>query len=290
MRKKLVLLLTLVLLFVAYVVFRYFILNQQSVYGRLKVLSSPTASIFLNNLAVGKTPFEDKVKEGEYMLKLIPEGIATDTASWQGKINIYKNSLTYVDRELGSSDLTSAGAIFTTTKMTTKPRQSDYGEIELETEPAGSIVYLDNDEKGIAPLLLADVVMGDHELSVFTPGFFRRTQKINVDSGYRVIAKFKLAIDQSQTQLIQGKKKGEEEDKEATESAGIQKTYVIVNDTPTGWLRVREGPFISASESAKVKPKDKFELLEEKNGWYKINYEKDKEGWISSQYAEKKEE
>jgi len=286
MKNKLILLSVLVVLFIAFIIIRYFIFNQQSNFGKLKVLSSPSATIFLNNLAVGKTPFEDKIKENEYLLKLIPEGTATDTASWQGKIRIYRNSLTYVDRELGSSDLTSAGVIFTTTKMVGKPQRAENGEIEVETEPAGAIVYLDNDEKGIAPLILTDVPKGDHELSVYNPGFFRRTQKINVDAGYRVIGKFKLAIDQSQKKIESEDKK----EKETTKSADLKKTYVVVNDTPTGWLRVREEPSLAASEAAKVKPKDKFELLEEKNGWYKINYEKDKEGWISGQYAEKKEE
>jgi len=286
MKNKLVLLSVLILLFVGFIIIRYFIFNQQSNFGKLKVLSSPSSTIFLNNLAIGKTPFEDKIKENEYLLKLIPEGTATDTASWQGKIRIYRNSLTYVDRELGSSDLTSAGAIFTTTKMVGKPQHSDEGEIEVETEPAGAIVYLDNDEKGIAPLILTDVPKGDHELSVYSPGFFRRTQKINVDVGYRVTGKFKLAIDQSQRKIGSEDKK----EKETTKSADLKKTYVVISDTPTGWLRVREEPSLAASEAAKVKPQDRFELLEEKNGWYKINYEKEKEGWISAQYAEKKEE
>jgi hypothetical protein len=78
-------------------------------------------------VAIGKTPFEDKLKVGEYLLKLIPEGNATDTASWQGKINIYKNTLTFVNRELGSSDVTSAGEIFTAVKMKKKPSNPNYG-------------------------------------------------------------------------------------------------------------------------------------------------------------------
>ena len=286
MKKKLLLLLILFIIFLIYVGLRYFLLNQQNVYGRLKVVSSPKASIFLNNLAIGRTPFEDKVKEGEYILKLIPEGMATEAASWQGKINIYKNSLTYVDRELGSSDLTSSGVVFMIKKMEAKPKKPNLGEIEIETEPPGAIVYLDNEEKGVAPLILTEVEMGDHELHVYNPGFFRRTQKINVDPGYRVIGRFKLAIDPSQRKIEENKQK----DKESTESAKTKKTYVIVMETPTGWLRVREGPNISSSEEAKVKPKDKFELLEEENGWYKIEYEQGKEGWISSQYAEKIEE
>ncbi len=28
-------------------------------------------------------------------------------------------------------------------------------------------------------------------------------------------------------------------------------------------------------------------LLEEKEGWYKINYEDDKEGWVSAEYCSK---
>ena len=62
-----------------------------------------------------------------------------------------------------------------------KSPRGNTGEIEVETEPTGAIVYLDNDDKGVAPLILTDVPSGTHELSVFLPGFSRRTQKINID-------------------------------------------------------------------------------------------------------------
>jgi hypothetical protein len=276
-------LLVIFILFVAYAVVRFFILDKQNTFGRVKIVSSPTASVFVNNLVVGKTPYEDKYKTGEYMLKLIPEGNATETASWQGKIKVYKNSLTYINRELGSSDITSSGEVFTTTKMESPPKNANYGEIYVETEPLGAIVYLDNDEKGVAPLILSDVIKGDHELSVFMPGFFRRTQKINVDPGYRVNAFFKLAIDGSQ-------KKNEEPKKEATQSAKTSgKTMITIKDTPTGWLRVRGEPSVSASEAARVKPGEEFELLEEKDGWYKIKYDTKNEGWVSGEYCNKEE-
>lgn len=288
MKGKLILLSILLVAFGVFVFVRFFILNNQNIFGRIKVVSSPVTSVFIDNVAVGKTPFEEKYKTGEYILKLIPEGTATDTASWQGKMKIYKNSLTYVNRELGSSDVTSAGEIFTTTKMEKPAKSGDYGEIYVESEPQGVIVYLDNDEKGVSSLILSDVLKGDHELSVFMPGFLRRTQKINVDPGYRVNAAFKLAIDQSQKATDSAKTKitgG----KEASASAKT-KTFIVIKDTPTGFLRVREEPSISASESARVKPGDKFLMLEEKEGWYKINYEDEKEGWVFGQYAEKKEE
>lgn len=280
MKSKLSLLLILIVLFVAFVAVRFFIFDKQNEYGKLKVISSPTASVFINNAIIGKTPFEDKYKVGEYLLKLIPEGTATDTASWNGKINIYKNALTYVNRELGSSDIASAGEIFTTAKMTKQPQNAGSGEIYVETEPQGAIVTLDSDEKGVAPAIMENVLRGDHELSVFMPGFFRRTQKINVDSGYRVNAAFKLAIDQSSSFAKTV------EDKQATNSAKTTKTKVTIKDTPTGWLRVREEPSLNASESGKVNPGESFDLIDEQEGWYKIKID-GKEGWVSSEYSTK---
>ncbi|MBI2049767.1 SH3 domain-containing protein, partial [Candidatus Roizmanbacteria bacterium] len=49
----------------------------------------------------------------------------------------------------------------------------------------------------------------------------------------------------------------------------------------------REEPSISASESAQVKPGEEFDVLEEKNSWYKIEYEDGKEGWVSGEFVEK---
>lgn len=293
MKRKLSLLLILVLIFAIFVVIRFFILDKQNEYGEIRIVSSPTASVFLNNTFVGKTPFPDKYKVGEYLLKLIPEATATDTASWNGKITVYKNSLTYVNRELGSSDIASAGEIFTTVKMAKRPANAESGEIYVETEPQGAIVTLDNDEKGVAPALMENVSRGDHELSVFMPGFFRRTQKINVDSGYRVNASFKLAIDQSSSFA----KEPDDKTKTASDSGNTANiTYIKIKDNPQGWLRVRADGSIDASESAKVKPGEKYELLDEKTGWFKIKFNGSQiglvegnfeEGWVSSEYSTK---
>ncbi|HLD26687.1 MAG TPA: PEGA domain-containing protein [Patescibacteria group bacterium] len=299
MKKKFGILFLLILLFGGGVAVKFLVLDQQPSEGKLKVFSSPSASIFLNNEPIGKTPYEETKPTGEYILKLIPEGTAPDVASWQGKVTIYKKALTFVDRELGSSDLTSAGVIFNIIKMSSAPKKKDVGEIEAETEPSGAIVYLNNDEKGIAPLILSDVPKGEHELSVYVPGFFRRTQKVNVESLFRTSVKFKLALDQSQKKIEditdeEATESAEENknnnEKSATSSATKTKIIVEVKDTPTGWLRVREEPTIIASETAKVNPKDIFTVLDEQNGWYKIEYEKGKEGWISAQYTVKKSE
>ncbi|MGB9707658.1 MAG: hypothetical protein ACPL1D_02815, partial [Microgenomates group bacterium] len=152
MKNKIVLILILTGVFLFFVVVKIFLIDQKNFYGSIKVLSSPTASVFLNNVAIGKTPYESNYKIGEYILKLIPEGTATQTASFNRKIKIYKNSLTYANIELGFTDLTTAGEIFYVTKMENKNKPNT-GEIYIETEPEGAIVSLDNDEKGTAPLI-----------------------------------------------------------------------------------------------------------------------------------------
>ncbi len=283
MKGKLIILTVLILLFAGFVAFRFFVVGKQSENGKLKIISSLTASVFIDNVAIGRTPYEDKYKVGEYILKLIPEGTATDTASWQGKIKIYKNAMTFVSRELGASDISSSGEILTISKMD-QPKSADRGEIYIETDPTGAIVNLDNEEKGIAPLVLTDVLKGEHEVSVFMPGFLQKREKLNIESKHRLSAVFKLAIDQSQAPPT--KPTGE---KEATPGAVIKKINILIKDTPTGWLRVRDGPTLNASESGRVNPGEKFPLLEEQEGWYKIKIAS-QEGWISSVYSEKKED
>lgn len=303
MKKKILFLLLLLVGFVIFLAINGFVRKNQSKSGRLKIVASPTAGVFIDNVAVGKTPFEQKLDEGEYQVKLIPEGVASDTVSWEGKVKVYNKSVTYINRELGSSDVTSAGEIFSVVPMEDKPAEKGTGEIYVETEPSGAIVYLNNDEKGVSPLLIKGVVKGDHEVSVFMPGFFRRTHKVNVDSAVRTNTLFKLALDQTQKsveEIQKAKEKAEKkkaaeasgsaevaERKSETKTADPNATTVTILDTPTGWLRVREEPTVGAKEIKKVNPGETYEVVEETEGWYKIKVDSITQGWISSDYAEK---
>jgi len=79
------------------------------------------------------------------------------------------------------------------------------------------------------------------------------------------------------------KEKEEEEEEEASEEV----IMVVIEDTPTGWLRVREGPGTTYDEITKVYPGETYPLLEESAGWYKIELEDGREGWVSGDYASK---
>lgn len=244
--------------------------------GGLRVTSTPTASVFSSEKLLGRTPFEDKIASGEYIIKLIPEGTSGSSASWQGKVTVHPGVLTFVNRDLGSSDLTSAGEILMLEKITEKDAQ-----IAVLTNPDGAVVSLDGQDKGSAPLLLRNLSQGDHDLSISSSGFITRTIKVRTTNGYKLTASFQLAVSTSQPQ--------------ATPSASPSSTgepakpYVVIKDTPTGFLRVRTDPSITATEAAQIKPGEKYPYLDTSDGWYKIRFDDKKEGWISSQYADKVE-
>lgn len=284
MKSKLFLLLVLIIGFVIFLATKFFWLDNTNAVGRLKIDSNLAASVFVNNVAIGRTPYEDKYKVGEYVLKLIPEEVATSTASWQRKININKNALTYINADLGTSDLTTSAEVFSVSKAEKKISKANMGDMYVETEPSGTIIYLDNDEKGVSPLYMSDITPGDHELSVFMPGFFRRTEKVNIIVDYKINAYMKLAIDEGQQKTVKNENKPVASD----EAKFTQKTMILIKDTPTGWLRVRSEPNLDASEEAKIKPGETYEFVEEQEGWLKIKLDMTKEGWISAIYGQKK--
>ncbi|MFH0773151.1 MAG: PEGA domain-containing protein [bacterium] len=281
MKGKLKLIAILSIAFIVFVLAKLFFDVVSKKEGRLQVFSRPGAAVFLDNVMKGNTPFTDTLKEGEYLLKIVPDDVATQAASWQKKILVFSSSLTYVDVQLESTDITSWADMYWLTRLGLFNKSSG---LAVETEPSGALIYLDNDEKGVSPLILDNVSQGNHELSVFMPGFSRRSKKINISSGYVLHAYVKLALDPSQKSQYTIT-----EPTPATAAASIQEpaNTVRILDTPTGWLRVREEPTLAGSESARVNPGQRFELIEEQTGWYKIKIDGEKQGWISSQYAEK---
>ena len=290
MKRNLIFLLLMVILFIGFIIVRFVIMDQKNAAGRIRVISTPPAAVFVDNIAVGKTPYEEQMKVGEVTVKLIPQGEGTQIAPWQGKVKINKNSMTYINRDLGETEVTSAGEVLTISKMEKKPAIGNTGEIYVETEPSNAIVYLDNDEKGVSPLLLQEVTQGDHEISVFMPGFLRRTQKINVESGFRVTAQFKLGLDPTHKTLDQTLTEKRQEASESAQATPVETKVekVVILDTPTGFLRVRSEASLGGAEVARVNPGETYDLLEESSGWFKIKVE-EVEGWVSAQYAQKQD-
>lgn len=258
-----------------------FITTRHANVAGLKIVSTPVASIFLNDKLLGKTPYEDRVSPGEYILKLIPDDTASQGASWQGKIHLSPSLLTYIKRELGTSELTSSGEILSLEK-----NSSNEAHVAVFSAPDAATVLFDGQEKGTTPLTIRNVLPGEHDIAISSPGFIGRTVRVQTLAGYTVSADFQLALSQTSSESISPVPTGGEK---TPSSSGREKPYVKIKDTPTGFLRVRMSPSTGAIETAQIKPGETYSFLEEKEGWFKISYESGKEGWISSRYAEKVE-
>ncbi len=62
--------------------------------------------------------------------------------------------------------------------------------------------------------------------------------------------------------------------------------YILtVQETPTGFLRLRETP--NGKEIGQLNPGEELVLIEEKNGWYKVEVKTGESGWVSSKYVSK---
>jgi type IV pilus assembly protein PilM len=64
-----------------------------------------------------------------------------------------------------------------------------------------------------------------------------------------------------------------------------EREKIVVTDTPTGWLNVREDSDVGSRQITRVFPGQSFVLIEKTNEWYKIELEDGASGWISARYA-----
>ena len=254
-----------------------FFLDRQSNKGALQVTASPKSQVYLNNKLIGETPLcacelPQMIQVGDYSIKLTPED--TNLNPFEEKITINKSTLTVVDRTFSKSG--SSGNVVTLSKLSNK---KDI-EILVESVPSKANVFLDNNPVGTTTLLLKNVGEGGHDIRVGKDGFKDKLIKISTTAGYRVISKLFLGVSDLTDDMATASGKA------ASSSAELVQ-QVLTLDTPTGFLRVRESNSVLSSEIGRVSPGETYELLDEKNGWFEIQFDDDKKGWISSQYAKK---
>lgn len=266
-----------------------YLTNRGPKEGELRVDSDPEATVFLDDKNIGKTPYRDKVSVGDYTIKLVPDSTTTQLTTWEGKVTIGQNLLTYVNANISDSDLTTAVDVIWLEKITSKG-----SELSLTTSPDGATLLVDDVVKGVTPLSLQDITPGDHNVNITNTGFVARSLKIKTTAGYRLIANFKLALSPGGTVPTASPTASVTVSSGGTKSATSSgskvpdptKPFVVIKDTPTGFLRVRIDPSTSATEAARVNPGDKFHVEDNQNGWYEIKYDGTNMGWVSGQYVQ----
>lgn len=248
----------------------------------LLVDTTPVSSVYINGNLVGKTPYTysgtDKV--GQISLKLVPEASGKNLIPYETKINLQSGIQTVVRREFGDSEDSSSGDVISFDKTS----GGSSGLVVIST-PDNSQVLIDGVAQGFSPYNMSLIAVGSHNITINSPGFTERSMSIKTMSGYRLTVFAKLAKSQ---ELVPSPSP-------SPDPQTSSKTYILIGDTPTGFLRMRNKPGTSGEEIAELKPGSKYLFLEgdAASGWFKIQYKDPAPGlpdgitgWVSNQYAQ----
>lgn len=228
----------------------------------LSVLSTPgQAKIFLDGREVGQTPFEDKNLEVRgYDVKIDKEG-----ASWQGKIKLTPGTVAIINRDLARDIASSSGEIL----ILERGRG-----ITVISNPSDAEVEIDGKVYGKTPISI-NLTSGEHTTVISRDNYLKRSIRAKLPDNFNLTLSVDLSLSEADLTTM------------ATPVI-TQTPEVVVKDTPTGFLRVRDKASLSGKEIAQVKPGDTLILLEEGASWDRVRLSDGTEGYVSSTYVEKK--
>lgn len=243
--------------------------------GALQVTSEPNSKVYLDGKLLGQTPLckcdaQNMVDEGSHTIKLVP--IEGSFPPFEQKIPISSKVLTVVDRNFQDNS-SSSGSIISLSKLSDKNSLS----LTVISFPDKATVSLDGNQVGQSPIALKDITESDHDLKLSKSGYKDKTVRIRTVKGYDLQTIIFLAASPQQAS------------QSASQSASIAPsvTQVLILQTPTGFLRVRDNPSLSGNQITTVNPGEKYDLLQETSGWFEIKLKDGSSGWVSSQYAQK---
>lgn len=255
-----------------------FFLDRKTGKGALQVTSVPQSKVYLGNKLLGTTPLcacelAQMLAVGDYTIKLVPKD--GGFRPFEEKITINKSTLTVVDRTFadnGEDD----GSIISLSPLNNK---KDI-EVLVISLPDKANVFLDNNPVGATPLLLKQVSESDHDLRITRDGYKDKSLKIKTALGFKLSSLVFLGVNIDLSSPFVASSA-------AVPSSIVTVPKVLILNTPTGFLRVREDSSVSSLEIVRVLPGESHELIDEKEGWFKIKLMDGKMGWVSSSYAVK---
>lgn len=241
----------------------------------LEVYSSPEAKIYIDGKEKGETPYKDNtISPGNIEVKLVVGG-----KNVVKKIALKNGLTTVIDWKFDSNG--DDGGYVLSMENTGGPKCG----LLVNSIPSQSTIAVENEIIGFTPKRIDNLGEGEKHVAISFPGYQSTNLFLKTTNGYNLIVETKLVKDNPIIPPIE-----EEVVPIATESATestITKQMVLIKQTETGWLNVRESNSGQSKEISKVNPGEKYEMIEEENGWIKIKLNDGKIGWISAKYAEK---
>ena len=197
---------------------------------------------------------------GDYTVRL-----EKGNASWQGRVKLTFGTVTVVNRDLASDPASSAGEILTLNK----------GKgLTIISSPSEAQVEIDGKSYDNTPVIV-DIATGEHTILVSHANYLKRSIPADLPNNFNLTVSVDLALSEA--------------DLTTTPTSVITQTpEVLVKNTPTGFLRVRDKPNLNGKEIDQVKPGEILILLEEQGAWDRVRLSDGTEGFVSSSYVEKK--
>lgn len=260
--------------------------------------------VYLNDLHLGQAPIQkDDIKPGTYRLKLDP---GDGKKIYEGQIRLYPGSTSVVLWSFAGAQPTGTGEILELEPLPTQSR----AEVSVITVPEGSTVQLNNTTYGLSPVILDEAQPGQYSLSLNAVGHIKKSVTVQITPGYRlnVFSRLERSSDSLDTTNVLTapteatstatmiaasptpvpSTSATPMPSTATAAASLTPggAFLTVKETGTGWLRVRAEPNATAAELAKVNVGTKHNVKQIQSGWYQIEYEVGKLGWVSGQFVD----
>jgi hypothetical protein len=245
----------------------------------LLIQTTPSATVIIDGVQVGKTPYEVVREPSDLVIKLVPDKTDKQLKNYETKITLSSGIKTIINREFGESDEVSSGSLVSFEKI-----GGNETEMAVISIPDEASIAIDGQVRGFAPYKISTITQGEHQLTVSKTGYQEKTFSIKIINGYKLIVSVQLALSDLPAE-------------EPEVSPEVEKKVMVeILPTPNGFLRVRSAAAIDSSEIARVNSGDQFLLVQEEADWFEIEYQPEtstasaKLGWISDQYAKKIEE
>lgn len=238
--------------------------------------SVPNATVFLNGLELGRTPYEAEANPVEITLRIKPDQIEGQVLDdYETKVTLVSGIKTIIKREFNKSEDYSSGVVTSFEKSSIEDAY-----VSVVSVPDNAQISIDGQIYGYTPKRIK-IAAGDHELKVTSDNYIERILQIKVYRGFNLTASVKLA------------KNGELVSTVTPAPVIDTKLKIKIDKNSVGFLRVRSGANTGFPEIGQVKPEEIYDVLEEgEHGkWYKIKFinsdASEVEGWVNAEFVTK---
>lgn len=240
----------------------------------LVVISTPEAEVFLDDESIGNSPLSRSIQAGVHSLEIKKDGYFSRTLKIDAREGYRLNAsinLSLDPLSDGGSRMNAGGSKIKVMDLSTAESLllADY---ELWVQGAAFWAERD-DTKNYDYFLTAEGKIYDADGSQVSLSSFSKQSK-EITLGY--LGESGQSLSKTASATLSKMR--------AAVTPSTPKVKILT--TGVGFLRVRSGPGTNYSEIGKAYPGEKYNYLGKQGSWFKIKFG-NKEGWVSSQYAEK---